>query len=58
MYLKQRHYESGPKSMKILAWKLKKKLAENTVHKIHPRTKEIKNKLSEIHGAFEAFYKK
>ena len=59
MYLKQRHYESGPKSMKILAWKLKKKLAENTVHKIrHPRTKEIKNKLSEIHEAFEAFYKK
>ena len=51
--------KSGPKSMKILAWKLKKKLAENTVHKIrHPRTKEIKNKLSEIHGAFEAFYKK
>ena len=34
MYLKQRHYESGPKSTKMLAWKLKKKLAENTVQKI------------------------
>ena len=43
----------------MLAWKLKKKLAENTVHKIRdPRTNDLKNKLSEIHEAFEAFYKK
>jgi len=59
MFLKQRYYESGTKSMKVLAWKLKKKIAENTIHKIRdPRTKIIKTKLSDIQEAFEAFYKK
>lgn len=58
MFLKQRYYEGGSKSMKILAWKLKKKVAENTIHRIRdPKTKEIKSKLSEIHEAFELFYK-
>ena len=58
MFLKQRHYKSGSKSMKILAWKLRKKIAENTIHKIrHPRTKVIKTKLNEIQEAFEVFYK-
>lgn len=58
MYLKQRYYESGSKSLKILAWKLKKKIAENTVHRIQdPKTKEVKHKSSEIHEAFETFYK-
>lgn len=58
MFLKQRHYESGSKSTKILSWKLKKKTAENTIHKIRdPRTKVIKNKLNEIQEAFEVFYK-
>lgn len=58
MFLKQKYYESGSKSMKILAWKLKKKTAENTVTKIKdPKTKIIKTKLQEIHEAFEIFYK-
>lgn len=58
MFLKQRHYESGSKSMKILAWKLKKNIAENTIHKISdPRTNVTKNKLHEIQEAFEVFYK-
>ena len=40
MFLKQRYYESGSKYIKILAWKLKKKIAENTIHRIrNPRTK-------------------
>lgn len=30
MFLKQRYFEGGSKSLKILAWKLKKK--ENTEH--------------------------
>lgn len=58
MFLKQRHYESGSKSTKILAWKLKKKIAENTIYKIRdPRTKVIRNKLNEIQEAFEIFYR-
>lgn len=53
MFLKQRHYEGGSKSMKILAWKMKRKMAENTIHKIKdPRTKTIINKLSEIQEFF------
>uniref|UniRef100_A0A8C7WVF4 Reverse transcriptase domain-containing protein n=2 Tax=Oryzias sinensis TaxID=183150 RepID=A0A8C7WVF4_9TELE len=58
MYLKQKYYEGGSKSMKILAWKLKKKIADSTVSKIkHQETGNIMTKLSEMHGAFEAFYK-
>ena len=44
--------------MKILAWKLQKEIAENSIHRIkNPRTKVIQNKLSEIQKAFEVFYK-
>ena len=46
-------------NQQILAWKLKKKLAENTVLKIRdPRTNELKNKLWEIHESFETFHNK
>ncbi len=60
MFLKQRYYEGGSNAMKILAWKLRKKTAENTIYKIrYPRTKMIKkNKQNEIQEAFEVFYKK
>lgn len=55
MCLKNR---KSSKSTKILAWKLKKQIAENTIHKIRdPRTKVIKTKLNEIQEAFEIFYK-
>ena len=56
MFLKQRYYEGGLKSIKILIWKHKKKIAQNTIHKIkNPLTKLIKSKLNEIQGAFETF---
>ncbi len=60
MFLKQRYYDGGSNAMKILAWKLRKKTAENTIYKIRdPRTKMIKkNKQNEIQEAFEVFYKK
>lgn len=58
MFLKQRYYEGGSKAKNVLAWKLKKKIADNTVHKIkHPVTKLIKNKPIEVQSAFETFYK-
>uniref|UniRef100_A0A671TVT9 Reverse transcriptase domain-containing protein n=1 Tax=Sparus aurata TaxID=8175 RepID=A0A671TVT9_SPAAU len=58
MFLKQRYYEGGSKSMKVLAWKLKKRMAQNTIHNIKdPVTKTTKNKLNEILEAFETFYK-
>lgn len=58
MFLKERYYEGGSKSMKVLAWKLKKKTAQNTIHKIKdPVTKTTKSKLNKMLGAFESFYK-
>lgn len=37
--------------MKILAWKLKKKIAENTITKIkHPETGNMMTNLSKIQG--------
>ena len=41
MFLKQRYYEGGSKSMKILAWKLKKKTVQNTIHKIKDPMKSL-----------------
>ena len=43
--------------VEVLAWKLKKRIAQNTIHKIKdPVTKTTKNKLNEILGAFETFH--
>ena len=30
-YTKQRHYEAGPRAVKLLAWRLRKQQAENTI---------------------------
>lgn len=58
MFLKQRYYEGGANAMRILAWKLRKKTAENTIHRIRdPRTKVLKSKLKEIQESFKVFYK-
>lgn len=44
--------------MKILAWKLKKKIVENTITKIkHPETGNMMTNLRKIQEAFESFYK-
>lgn len=44
--------------MKILAWKLKKKIVENTITKIkHPETGNMMTNLHKIQEAFESFYK-
>lgn len=44
--------------MKVLAWKLKRKMAQNSIHNIKdPGTKTTKSKLNKVLGAFETFYK-
>jgi len=49
---------SSTNAMRILAWKLRKKTAENTIHRIRePKTKVIKSKLNEFQESFEVFYK-
>ena len=56
-FMKQRYYEAGPKASKLLAWRLKKQQAENTVHKIKdPVTNSIVKNLDDIQKAFEKYY--
>ena len=43
IFLKQRYYEAGGKSTKLLAYRLKKQQAENTIFKIKdPTTNSVK----------------
>lgn len=56
--MKQRYYEAGGKSTKLLAYRLKKQQAEKTIFKIKdPTTNSIHCKTKEIHQSFETFYK-
>lgn len=57
-YMKQRYYEAGPKASKLLAWRLRKEQAENTIHKIRdPLTNKIIARLEGIQEAFVSYYK-
>ena len=59
IFLKQRYYEVGGKAMKLLAYKLKKQQADNTISKIkNPDSGEIEHRLEKIQQSFEKFYKK
>lgn len=52
---KQRCCEAGPRAAKILAWRLRKQQAENTIHKIRdPTTNKITNNLDGMQKAFES----
>ncbi len=56
IFLRQRHYEAGGRSVKLLAYKLKKQQAENTVFKIKdPKTNLVYNKFRDIHQSFQSF---
>lgn len=57
-FMKQRYYKAGPRAAKLLAWRLRKQQAENTIHKIRdPTTNKITNNLDGIQKAFERYYK-
>lgn len=56
-FLKQKYYEAGGKSAKLLAYKLKKQQAESTVHKIRdPSTNTMHYKMTGIQQTFVRFY--
>lgn len=58
LFLKQKYYEIGGKSAKLLAYKLRKQQTENTICKIKNfRTKKIETKLGKIQECFEIFYR-
>lgn len=57
-FTKQKYYETGPKAMKLLSWRLRKQQAERTVYKIrNPKNNKVCHKLEEIQQAFEVYYK-
>lgn len=58
IFLKQRYYETGGKSLKLLSYRLRKQQAERTINKIkNTQTGEIYCKLEQIQQTFETFYK-
>lgn len=58
LFTKQRYYETGGKSMKLLAYKLKKQQADNTIYKIRdPLSGAIECRIDKIQNSFEKFYK-
>lgn len=57
-FTKQKYYETGPKAMKLLSWRLRKQQTERTVYKIrNPKNNKVCHKLEEIQQAFEVYYK-
>lgn len=58
LFTKQRYYEVGGKSTKLLAYKLKKQQAKNNIYKIRdPHTRSTVDKTEEIQRCFETYYK-
>lgn len=55
-FLKQWYYETRGKSAKLLAYKLKKQQAENTIGIWNPITNSIHYKVKEIPKSFEKLY--
>ena len=59
IFTRQTYYESGAKSLKILARKLQKQRADNTIYKIRDiDSKTIQYKQEEIQRTFRKYYKR
>lgn len=57
LFAKQRYYEVGNKSTKLLAYKLRKHQAKNNIYGIRdPKNKKIKYKTEDIQKCFEIYY--
>lgn len=56
-FMKQRYHKVGPKAAKLLAWRLRKQQAENTICKIRdPVTNKMTSSLDGIQKVFETYY--
>lgn len=57
--IKQNFYENGPKSKKLLAWRIRKQQAERFIHKVRdPRTNEMYHNLEDIQNTFGMYHTK
>ena len=58
LFTRQRYYEAGGKSMRLLAYRLRKQQADNTILRIrNPETGQIENSLEKIKESFNNYYK-
>lgn len=58
LFTKQRYYEAGSKSTKLLAYKLRKQEARSNIYKIRDfHNKTIRHKTEDIQKCFELYYK-
>ena len=59
IFTRQTYYESGAKSLKILARKLQKQRADNVIHKIRDiDSKTIQYKQEDIQRTFRKYYQR
>lgn len=58
LFTKQRYYEIGNKSTKLLAYKLKKQQARNNIYGIRDPKNNVKYKTEDIQKCFELYYTK
>lgn len=57
-FIKQNFYENGPKSKKLLAWRIRKQMAERFIHKVKdPQNDKMCYKLEDIQSSFETYYR-
>ncbi|XP_072114005.1 3-hydroxy-3-methylglutaryl-CoA reductase a isoform X1 [Mobula birostris] len=58
LYLREKSYEVGGKSARLLAYKLRIQQADNTIHKIkNPKTKLVESTIGKIQESFETYYR-
>jgi len=59
IFTEQKYYEGGGKASKLLAYKLKKQQAENSIYNIkNPTTPLIHHKLEDILNSFEMYFQR
>lgn len=57
-FTKQKYYETGPRAMKLLSWRIRKQQEKNKIYKIrNPKTQNVCGKPEDIECAFELHYK-
>lgn len=56
-FIKQKYYDNGPRTKKLLAWRIRKQQEKRSIHKIKDtQSGKMYHKLQEIQKSFENYY--